>query len=177
MSSAANISLSFTRSHTGRYADIKDLILSQNDDVRIETLLHMLLVCLSVCLGVTSLSVVAVRCGVGPQTFLCWYTPIVTDGPGGQTWAARVRDVVAVEGHHVAEHVRGVAVVPVLPPLELQRLLLGQLLLHTVVSPLDQHVVEPSPEQAPCHITHRLQSQKYNITTIPFSVSGQSLYK
>ena len=33
-------------------------------------------------------------------------------------------NVVAVEGHHVAEHVRGGAVVPVLPPTELEVLIL-----------------------------------------------------
>ena len=53
--------------------------------------------------------------------------------------------VVRVEWHHVGQHVGGGVVVPVLTPLELQVLGLGQPLLDRVVGPLDQHVVKADP--------------------------------
>ena len=56
----------------------------------------------------------------------------------------------AVEWHHKAEHVTGLPVVPLLLPLELQPVLSGQVLLHGVVRPLDQHVVNARPHQNIC---------------------------
>ena len=55
----------------------------------------------------------------------------------------------------MTEHIASFSMVPVLSPLELQSLLLGQMLLHRVVRPLDQHIVKPcSLEDVSCGWGH-----------------------
>ena len=62
-----------------------------------------------------------------------------------------VRDIVAVEWHHVSHHVSVAMVIPGLPPHELQPLALGQLLLDGVVYPLQQHARQAHSLQQVCH--------------------------